>query len=131
MHKLLLASCALLAGTPSFAQGPGPCAQAENTIEIMQCLDKVYKSKDGALNEAYQALLKTLAPSMTGDTTDYAAVKRELADAQRAWIRFRDSDCKARYKFWEQGSVRGIKYVSCLIGHTERRTADLAKWADI
>ena len=95
----------------------------------MECLDKVFKSRDRDLNDAYQALLKELRPSMAGDTTDYAGARKELAEAQRAWVRFRDSDCAGKYKFWEQGSIRGIVYATCRIEHTEQRIVQLKKWA--
>lgn len=68
---------------------------------------------------------------MPGDTTDYAAIKKELAEAQRAWITFRDRDCSAKYKFWDQGTVRGLVYTSCRIEHTEQRTSELKKWGDV
>lgn len=96
-----------MASLQAGAQPPNPCASASNTLEINECAQKELKAKDGELNKAYQALLKSLSPSMQGDTTDYAAVKRELAEAQRAWIKYRDSDCGAKYKFWEDGSIRG------------------------
>ncbi len=131
MHKYLLAVCVCSFSLNASAQASDPCASASNTIEVNECAQKVLKEKDGELNRAYQALLKSLNPSMAGDTTDYASVKRELAEAQRSWIKYRDSDCSAKYKFWEQGSIRGAMYLSCLKERTEQRTAELRKWAEM
>lgn len=131
MPKFFLAACLVFASGLACAQSPDPCAGTSNTIETMECLAKVFKARDRELNEAYQALLKELSPSVTGDATDYPGIRKELAEAQRAWVRFRDSDCNAKYKFWEQGTIRGIMYASCRIEHTEQRTAQLKKWANV
>ena len=114
MHKYLVGLFIVTISLHAHAQQPNPCASANNTIEINECAQNVLKIKDAELNKAYQALLKSLNSSMSGDTTDYAAVKRELSEAQRAWIKFRDSDCNAKYKFWEQGSIRGTVFLACL-----------------
>jgi uncharacterized protein YecT (DUF1311 family) len=131
MRELLFGFLVLAAASSVNAQKPDPCASSGTTIEINECAQKVLRQKDGELNEAYQALLKSLSPSRSGDSTDYASVKKELAEAQRAWVKFRDSDCGAKYKFWEQGSIRGAMYLSCLTERTEQRTAELRKWAEI
>ena len=131
MRKLLILTCATLSWSLAAAQSADPCANAEDTIEINKCLDKVFKAKDRELNEAYQSLLKQLSTSNSTDKTDYPGIKKELADAQRAWIVFRDSDCSALYKFWETGSIRGIKYAYCRIEHTEQRTIQLKRWARV
>ena len=110
---------------------PNPSHKRSATIEINNCLDRVFRAKDRELNEAYQSLLKQLTRSDASDAIDYPGIKKELADAQRAWIVFRDSDCSALYKFWETGSIRGIKYAYCRIEHTEQRTIQLKRWARV
>jgi uncharacterized protein YecT (DUF1311 family) len=131
MRKLLILACTALSCSLASAQSADPCANEENTIEINNCLDRVLKAKDRELNEAYQSLLKHLSRSDATDKIDYPGVRKELADAQRAWIVFRDSDCSALYKYWETGSIRGIKYVLCRIEHTQQRTVQLRNWAKV
>jgi uncharacterized protein YecT (DUF1311 family) len=131
MRTLLLALFLVSAAASAHAQKRDPCASPNTTIEINECAQKVLKRKDGELNRAYQRLLESLSPTMPGDGTDYEAVRKQLAEAQRAWIKFRDSDCGAKYTFWEQGSIRGAMYLSCLIERTEKRTAELRKWTDM
>ena len=129
--NLLVLTCAALSWSFAGAQNADPCANEENTVEINMCLDRVFKARDRELNEAYQSLLKQLSTSNSTDKTDYPGIKKELADAQRAWIIFRDSDCTALYKFWETGTIRGIKYAYCRIEHTEKRTIQLKRWARV
>lgn len=131
MRKFIVLACLALGWSFAAAQDANPCANEENTIEINKCLDRLFKEKDRELNRAYQSLLKDLSPSDSSDTTDYPAVRKGLADAQRAWVIFRDSDCGALYKYWEAGSIRGIKYGYCRIEHTERRTIQLRAWARV
>ena len=80
------------------------------------------------MNAAYGALLKRLDASDPADGVDYQSVKRQLVDAQRAWISFSKNDCSGRYELYAGGTIRGAVYASCMIAHTERRTNDLRRW---
>jgi uncharacterized protein YecT (DUF1311 family) len=110
------------------AQPADPCATQANTIEINQCLSATHAARDKALNAAYQDLLKRLAPADRFDTTDYPRARKHLIDSQRAWITFRDNDCKGRLVLYETGTIRGAVYAGCLIEHTEQRTRALQAW---
>jgi uncharacterized protein YecT (DUF1311 family) len=131
-----LAGWVLAAAVPAHAQSASaaksdPCKKQDNTIEINECGQAVLKAKDAELNKVYQELMKSLTPMDKTDTTDYAGTKKELAEAQRAWIKFRDADCSAVYKNWEQGTIRGIKYLACMTAHTEQRTKELRQWSEM
>lgn len=110
------------------AQTADPCASQANTLEINECLAATLAARDKALNAAYQDLLKRLNPADRFDTTDYPRARKLLVDAQRAWISFRDNDCKGRVVLYETGSIRGAVYTGCLIAHTEQRTRALQNW---
>lgn len=110
------------------AQPADPCTTQANTIEINQCLAATHAARDKALNAAYQDLLKRLAPADRFDTTDYPRARKHLMDSQRAWITFRDNDCKGRLVLYETGTIRGAVYAGCLIEHTEQRTRALQAW---
>ena len=94
------------------------------------CAKLTLIKKDKELNAVYQKLVEGLAPIDRTDTTDYAEVKRLLVDAQRNWIKFRDSDCKGQLRLNESGSIRGVVYPGCLSERTEQRTKELLKWTD-
>jgi uncharacterized protein YecT (DUF1311 family) len=87
-----------------------------------------YKLRERDLNEAYRALTATLKPEGAGDTTDYAAVKTELLAAQKAWVSFREADCSALRKYYEQGTIRAAMHLGCLIERTVQRTKELKAW---
>ncbi len=110
------------------AQTADPCKTQDNTIEINECGKIELAKKDKELNAAYQQLLKKLAPADKSDDTKYAEVKKQLIEAQKNWIKYRDADCSAKYTLYEQGSIRGIVHLSCLIQRTEQRTKELLNW---
>jgi len=132
MHYSIISLAMLVAMTPMFANAQAkqvdPCKTQANTIEINQCLGNRLEARDKALNAAYGALLKRLDASDPSDGVDYQAIKRQLVDAQRAWISFSKNDCDGRYKLYSGGTIRGAVYTGCMIAHTERRTNDLRRW---
>ena len=75
-----------------------------------------------------QRVLERLEPTSSDDRTDYAAIRRGLVEAQRAWLAFRDADCQARLKLYEAGSIRGAVYLGCLTERTDQRTKELRRW---
>ncbi|MGS0742744.1 lysozyme inhibitor LprI family protein [Glaciimonas sp. GG7] len=123
MHKLLIGLLGLLPLT-AFAQTDDPCVTQRNTIEINECGQKQFEQGDRHLNQSYQALLKRLAQKNVPDSNN-VAIKQYLITAQRAWVTFRENDCKAVYAFNEGGSIRNIAYLSCMTEHTKERTKSL------
>lgn len=109
-------------------QAADPCKTQANTLEINECGKQELAKKDKELNAAYQQLMKKLAPADKSDDTKYAEVKKQLIEAQKNWIKYRDADCSAKYTLYEQGSIRGIVHLSCLREKTEQRTKELLNW---
>ena len=130
MHKLWFSLALLFASAHCFGQSADPCKSQNNTLEIDECGKLTLKAKDKELNQAYQALLKSLKPDNKGDDTNFAEVKKRLLEAQRAWITFRDNDCKAKLTLWASGTIRGAMYLGCLTERTEQRTKELRNWAN-
>ena len=131
MNYSIIPMAMLLAITPALgiaqSKQADPCFQG-NTVEINQCLGNRLEARDKALNAAYGSLLKRLDASDPTDGVDYQAIKRQLVDAQRAWINFSQNDCNGRYELYARGTIRGAVYAGCMIAHTERRTNDLRRW---
>lgn len=131
MKNALLTILLAFAATGAFAQTADPCATQNNTLEINACGKLTLEKKDKELNAAYQKLMKRLVSEGPGDDTNYAAVKKHLTEAQRSWIKFRDSDCKGMLTFYESGTIRGSVYYGCLAERTEQRTKELLAWGQI
>ena len=127
MHKLLIVLVCLLPLT-AFAEAQDPCLTQRNTIEINACGQKQFEQSDRSLNQVYQSLLKKFSDKDTPDSQN-SVVKQYLVNAQRAWVTFRENDCKAIYTYNEGGTIRTIAYLGCMTQHAAQRTKDLKEFS--
>jgi uncharacterized protein YecT (DUF1311 family) len=124
-YRLSLLCLGLLCA--SVAQAADPCATANTTIEINECMSQQFVAVDRELNRAYQELLKRIDGS-DPQQVDRSTVRRRLAEAQRSWIEFRKQDCEGMYKLFEGGSIRNARFHGCMIERTEKRITELKGW---
>jgi uncharacterized protein YecT (DUF1311 family) len=88
------------------------------TSEILDCINAELNSQDAALNTNYKALTSQLTPSR----------RKTLLEAQRAWIRFRDTNCQF-YADHDGGSLGLIEANSCVLSMTASRVQELSQFA--
>jgi len=106
-----------------FAACPG---NAGTTVDMMMCSDSELRFWDGRLNAAYKDLraLYKAEDDLAPDSPYQLAVL--LRDAQRAWIGFRDAECKGlernRYR---GGSMGRLTSMGCLVDMTADRAQAL------
>lgn len=93
-----------------------PCwsAYEGNDGAYAACLDRTYEQSDLQLNQTYSAL-RFEGPA----AQENRALMRQ---AQKAWIAFRDADCK---RYTAPGNRSDPAEVFCRIDHTNKRTAEL------
>jgi uncharacterized protein YecT (DUF1311 family) len=116
--RILIAGAALL-----FAAAPAKadelkaygCHDALSQSDLNICADKDYRAADAALNTAYRKAMDGL------DENGRAPLKT----AQRAWLTFRDAECKYEAAPNEGGSIYPMIYSLCLARLTKARTAQL------
>ena len=85
--------------------------QAELTVQA----NDQYKKADKELNRVYGLLVKKLD----------ANEKQALAASEKAWIQFRDLECKFECMDEEGGSIHGMMYAACLTQLTEKHIEEL------
>ncbi len=93
------------------------CANAMTQLDMNICANKDYLAADRKLNAAYRRLRGTLDSG--------GAIK--LRDAQRAWIVFRDKECRFESAQNEGGSIYPMVYAGCATGATDARTRALER----
>lgn len=94
---------------------PSACP-GNTTPEVNACLGSEYSQADMDLNKYYKAAIQQLR------TQSSKRAVRELINAQKAWITYRDSECRAiRDKHWG-GTIASSMEASCLIRTTRLRT---------
>jgi len=84
---------------------------------LNQCADASYQKADAALNGAYKQILHRLK--------DDAATTKLLAQAQKAWIAWRDAECTFAASASVGGSIYPMEVSICLEAQTKKRTQDL------
>jgi uncharacterized protein YecT (DUF1311 family) len=99
--------------TPAF-QACLSTAEGETTMGMIDCISTEYEVQDAALNAAYRTLIADMTPDQKGG----------LKKAQRAWIAFRDADCRARYSE-DWGTFSNITSNMCMLQRTVERTLEL------
>jgi len=97
------------------------------------CAAFEYKRADEHLNEVYRKATQYMTDDLAraqqhGDQRqikyEETAIAR-LKEAERAWLSYRDIQCKAAGQQYEGGSMSPMIYSQCLTTLTEHRTADL------
>lgn len=89
------------------------------TVSMLDCISSEFKQQDARLNQNYKAATQALMP----------AQQTHLRDAQRFWIKFRDTDC-ALLGNLTGGTIDGLNQASCFLDMTKKRADDLAWLAE-
>ncbi|CDM96336.1 lysozyme inhibitor LprI family protein [Limnospira fusiformis KN01] len=91
------------------------CNPKGSMAEMKKCADDDYRVADRKLNEVYQQL----TPKVQGEE------RQRLIAAQRAWIQFRDTNCRFESAEALGGTLEGLLFTNCLTKMTTNRTAEL------
>lgn len=105
----------LLAAAPAAADDKLDCAHAEAQQDMNRCAEQDFERADAVLNRDYKKLLAGLDAPNAG----------LLRTAQRAWLSFRDSECKFEAAPNTGGSIYPLVYSGCLTALTKDRTKQL------
>jgi uncharacterized protein YecT (DUF1311 family) len=82
-----------------------------NTADITECFVGSASKADVELNRLYQKISLVLDP----------ANLRQLQEAERRWIAYRDANCKAERSLWEGGTGANPAYWACIDDETKHR----------
>ncbi|MDF2621607.1 MAG: hypothetical protein K0S00_4266 [Xanthobacteraceae bacterium] len=113
--------------SPVWAQwNPRTSCDKLDGYAMEDCLGKEVAEADEALNAAYQKMLATIDKDAS-PSDPKGAWRDNLVAAQRAWIAFRDANCKFDLigAEWRFGSGTNAARQECLLALTQSRTAEL------
>lgn len=96
------------------------CANASDQATMNQCAGQDFKAADKELNTVYQQITARLKNNPDG--------KKLLVSAQRAWIGFRDTECKFSASGVAGGSVYPLIYSNCMTSMTKTRVEALKQY---
>jgi uncharacterized protein YecT (DUF1311 family) len=118
----VLAALSLAVHPPKAAAqaSSGACPDARSTVEMRECFDRAFRAADAELNRVYAALQRK--SDSRGRTL--------LRSSQRAWIAYRDAECRFRASESEGGTLYPVELLSCRTDLTKDRTRELRKSLD-
>lgn len=88
---------------------------AQTQLEMNQAANAKYKKADAELNKVYKQLISILTQSE----------KLLLIQAEKDWVKFRDSSCKFESSQYEGGSIKPLVYSTCLEDLTRKRILEI------
>lgn len=88
------------------------------TVAMADCTSAEIEVQDGKLNAAYQQVMRGLEEGP----------RQKLRDAQRAWIKFRDTKCASESQ--SGGTMDILNSGGCILDATVRRTIELEAMGD-
>lgn len=98
-----------------------------------KCADFQFKQADARLNKVYGRALNYMSDDLAraekrGEKKQIQYEQTAIASlegAERAWLSYRDIQCKAAGQLYEGGSMAPMIYSQCLTILTEHRIADM------
>ena len=124
-NVLLFLLCLLLVPAAKAQDQDDPCAEADSTVEINECLRGVFERADAELNRVYKAAMAHIDDADHMPARTRRDWKQLLLEAQRNWIAYKEKDCDLLQLEWWQGSGANAAMLGCLISKTETRTQEL------
>ena len=121
--KCMLIAFGLLFNAPALAAADSELSQTYSacmdkskgvTSEMLDCISAEFTRQDDRLNENYKRLMAKLSGKR----------KEGLLEAQRAWIKFRDTNCSFYYDP-DGGSAAHLAGSDCMLNATADRATEL------
>ena len=97
---------------------------------MKSCAADDLKKADVELNVAYNKALASARETDRSSRSEPVDQNRPdsesvLRDAQRAWVSFRDANCKYQYQIYYGGSHASLAYLLCMADMTKARLKEL------
>jgi uncharacterized protein YecT (DUF1311 family) len=86
------------------------------TVDMLDCSADELRRQDALLNTTYRKLMTSLSPQQ----------REELKEAQRTWIKYRDTSCSLMRSVEGGGTLSAVIGSGCVLEETARR----AKWLE-
>jgi uncharacterized protein YecT (DUF1311 family) len=121
---------------PLLAQAAAPpvpgwnCKDPQVQAEMNWCAGQEYGAADAALNAQWKLTAEVMKQcdkewASLGSSDKRPGVFASLLEAQRAWLPYRDAQCRVDGYAARMGSLEALLVASCKTRLTELRTAEL------
>lgn len=123
---IIIGNAVLVAAhSPARAQ-PDDCREPRSQSEMNRCSARELETVDRELNEVYQRVIERMVREGGDPPYDAASWERAMRKAQRAWVAYRDADCRGLVaRDWTGGSGAALAINGCMTALTRRRISVL------
>ena len=129
--KLILAVIIFTVSSLCYAnEQVDPCENPRNRLEFAACDKYKYDQEDQRLNDVYSKLMQFSKGYFNIGNQTGENVANKLKEAQRAWIQYRDANCKYEYNTYYPGSQASNISLQCKLRMTKARADELQKKYD-
>ena len=128
----LVTATLLLAVSATTAHAATDCKDPQTNYDLKRCAYEDWQKADAELNVAYNKALAEARKSYRQMRTvqgyeNMPDSEAMLRDAQRAWVSFRDANCKYQYQVYYSGTHAPLAHVLCMADMTKARRDELRK----
>ena len=122
----LIAGLIIFGSEHTKADPPAICANTVSTPELNLCSERAWQEPDAKLNTAFAKVLDSIRKTNSEKPYDRNSWEKALRASQRAWVTFRDSDCKGLVPMsWTGGTGTTSAVHECMTINTKIRTKEL------
>lgn len=100
------------------------CRSSTNPQQQLYCAASEFKKNDNELNRLYLRALKKLEKP-NDEYADYQSARKALIESQRAWMKFKKTDCEVAGYLNLKGSIQSNEVIDCELKHAKNRIFDL------
>jgi uncharacterized protein len=100
---------------------PDACTGGGTTPDINACAAEYSRRAEARLARYCQAARARLKEEAASSAVSAEALKG-LEASQAAFVAYRRAECDAVYRWWSEGTIRGLEFESCFLAVTEART---------
>ena len=102
------------------------CDKAVSTPELNLCSERAWQVTDDRLNVSFAKAIDAIKTSDQAKPYDPGSWEKALRASQRAWVSFRDADCKGLVPMsWTGGTGTTSAVLDCMTTKTKIRTEEL------
>jgi uncharacterized protein YecT (DUF1311 family) len=105
------------------------CEMTGSSRHDVACARKRFEAVEARLNVRYAQLLELLDSHVEKEPERLRMLKTNFIQAQRAWIKFREAECKAVEAWYTRGTLQQAYYYSCMESLASKRIDDFVVFA--
>jgi uncharacterized protein YecT (DUF1311 family) len=113
-HKLLCLAFSVYCFAPYHVYAKDICEFTGSSKQDNECSYKRFQVIEAKLNIRYKQLLAEFDKIVREDPERLAALKPRFVSAQKAWIKFRESECQAIEVWYTNGKLQPSLYYGCM-----------------